>query len=189
MPIPKGTAVYIDVVLRWMTGDPEITTAHAYSAAVVLAERVRPVLGTGTQPIALRQSERLADRPHAAHQILAGLLAECWAAEDGDGSWSGAAVVDAVRAALTARGYDMTHPSAHENRYIWQPEVLRGIALTRPRTAAANTITHADPGSADRGIPERQDPAPEEWMCRRRIPGTGGKWCSLPSGHAGGCTP
>jgi hypothetical protein len=183
MPIPKGTAIYINVVLRWMSGDREITTAHAYSAAAALAERVRPVLGTGVQPIALRQSERLADRPHAAHQILAGLLARCWAAEGGDGSWSGTAVVDAVTAALTARGYDMTHPSAHENRYVWPPDLLLGIALTRAR----NAITHADPGSADRGMPERHDP--EEGMCRLRIPHTGGKWCRQPAGHEGGCTP
>lgn len=154
MPMTKGDAVYVDVILRWMSGDPNITTAHAYSAGHVLTERVHRVLGAGVTPVLIKQAERLADRPHAAHQIMAGLLADCWAAADRDGRWSGPAVIDAVTAALTARGYDITHPSATEDRYVWPPELLRGIALSRPRTATSNVVTHAEPASAEGVIPE-----------------------------------
>lgn len=154
MPMPKGDAVYLNVILRWMVGDVDITTEHAYAAARELAERVRRVLQTGVQPIAVVQCARLADRPHSTHVLLAGMLAECWAAAEGDGSWPGRTVVDIVARAMTAHGYDMRHPRETSRSEEWTPELLRGIALTRARNAAANTVTHAASTSSDGVIPE-----------------------------------
>jgi hypothetical protein len=153
MPMPKGDAAYVNVILRWMTGDPETTTEHAYAAARELAERARRVLPTVVQPLVLLQAARLADRPHAVHQLLAGLLADCWDTDE-DGCWSEMGVVEAVVAVLTAHGYDIRHPSLTEQRAAWPTELLRGIALSRPRVAMSNAVTHAEPPSAEGLIPE-----------------------------------
>lgn len=47
MAMNKTEAVYVNTMLRWMMGDPDVTTAQAYEIGAYMADRVGAVLGTG----------------------------------------------------------------------------------------------------------------------------------------------
>jgi NADPH-dependent ferric siderophore reductase len=153
-------SVWVDLVCRWMVGDPDIDAGEAYLSAGQLAERALEQLDhPGVSRAMLLHASRHADSPFGAHTLLAELLADCWAIEESGPYWPAGEVRDLVIAKLTTYGFDITHPATAlgGTRDGWDIAELRRYALEAARRDTAevivNVVTHAEPSSAERGNP------------------------------------